>query len=99
NPPPLGAVYPDQRHEVVCLPEPVDVALAEPDRAAVGAAPGGWVVDPHGRLEVGAGLAEAAAVARLHSLDLAAANAAEDLADPGASERVLHDRAPSGCGK
>ncbi len=89
----------DQRDQVVGLPEAVDVALAEPDRAAVGAAPGGRVVDADGRPEVGAGLAEAAAAAPLDHLDLAGADAAEHLGQAGAGERVFHGSASAGWGK
>jgi hypothetical protein len=91
---------PDQGDQVVGLPEPVDVALAEADRAVQGAAPGGRVVDPDARVEAGRGLAVGAAAPVLDHLDLAAAGAREDRADRGARDRVLHraTSAPSGCG-
>ena len=41
----LAGGDPDQRDEVVGLPEPVDVALAEADAAVQRPAPGGRVVD------------------------------------------------------
>ena len=57
----LAGGDPDQRDEVVGLPEAVDVALAEADAAAQRAAPGGGVVDGDGGAQVGVGRAEAAA--------------------------------------
>ena len=96
---------PDQRDQVVGLPEAVDVGLAEADAAAEGTAPGGGVVDPHGRSEVGVGRPEGTLPPVFEHLDPAVAEAVEDLAGGGSGERVPHGemnpfgRLPSGWGK
>jgi hypothetical protein len=89
----------DQRDQVVGLPEPVDVALAEPDRAVQRAAPGGRVFDPDGGAQP-AGLAEDATAPVLDDLDLTAPRPAQHRADHGAGRRVPHrtTSAPSGWG-
>ena len=78
----------DQRDQVVGLPEPVDVGLAEPGAAAQDAAPGGWVVDGEGGAQLGVGGAEAALAARLAEVDAAAVDASEGGGDGGAGEPV-----------
>ena len=92
--------------QVVGLPEPVDVALAEADAAVQRPAPGGRVVDRDGGPQLGVGRAEAAAAAALDDLDPPGADAAaHHRGDGGAGQRVPHGETnpfgllPSGCGK
>ena len=96
----------DQGDEVVGLPEPVDVALAEADAAAQRAAPGGRVVDGDGGAQLGVGGAEAAAAPALDHLDPPVAHAAaHHRGDGGPGQRVPHGETnpfglrPSGWGK
>ena len=56
----LAGRDPDQRDQVVGLPEAVDVGLAEADAAAQRRPPGGRVVDGDGRPQLGVGGAEGA---------------------------------------
>ena len=101
----LAGGDPDQRDEVVGLPEAVDVGLAEADAAAQRAAPGGRVVDRDGGAQVGVGGAEARGGARLDDLDPPGGRRGSAPADGGAGERVPHGetnpfgRLPSGWGK
>jgi hypothetical protein len=78
----------DQRDQVVGLPEPVDVGLAEAGAAAQDAAPGRRVVDGERGAQLGVRRAEPALAARLAQVDAAAANASEGPGDGGAGEPV-----------
>ena len=101
----LAGGDPDQRDEVVGLPEAVDVGLAEADAAAQRPSPGGRIVDRHGGAQLGAGGAEAAAAPALDHLDPPGADAAQRQGHRGTGERVPHGemnpfgRLPSGWGK
>jgi hypothetical protein len=68
---------PDQRHEVIAVPEPLGVRLAEAAAAAPQGAPEGGIAHPDLGAELGVGRAEAAPRAALDDLDAAAANTAE----------------------